>query len=64
MKYNKNFLFVCFFYFPKMKKWEMKMGFNSFFAELHFARGVASIRQQGYRVVVIENHSSASVAPV
>ena len=22
-----------------MKKWEMKMGFNSFFAELHFARG-------------------------
>lgn len=39
----------------------MKMGFTSFFAELHFARGVASIRQQGYRVLVIENYSSASV---
>lgn len=63
-----------------MKKWEMKMGFNSFFAELHFARGPGmyttggaykhllgggtSIRQQGCRVLVIENYSSASVAPV
>lgn len=55
-----------------MKKWEMKMGFNSFFAELHFARGpdmyttggVTSIRQQGCRVLVIENYSSASFAPV
>lgn len=52
------------------------MGFNSFFAELHFARGltctrqgvlqafvrgVTSIRQQDCRVLVIENYSSASV---
>lgn len=42
------------------------MGFTSFFAELHFARGVASIRQQGCRVLVYmsENYSSASVEAV
>ena len=43
------------------------MGFTSFFAELHFARGgLVSIRQQGCRVLVYmsENYSSASVALV